>query len=422
MKHLLLLPALVLALSVPAWATEAWPQFRGPRADGHAGSAALPLTWSASDNVAWETPIPGRGWSSPVVGEGRVWMATATEEGQSLRAVGVDSRTGRILHDVELFHVAAPEPIHKVNSHASPTPALEAGRVYFFLGMYGAACLDASTGRILWKNTELTHDHGKNGPGSSPVLHGNLLLLNCDGTEQRFVTALDKRTGKRVWTTPRSNESNLEGKPGDLKKAYHTPTVIRVGDHEELVSMGAFRVSGFDPATGRELWWVDIPGFSNVPQLAYGHGLIFLATGFMKPELWAIRPGGSGNVTTSHVAWKVSRQAPQKPSPVVVGDEVYTLSDNGILTCLDARTGTIHYSERVGGEFSASPLVAGGRLYLFDQEGTGTIVATGKEFKVIGRNSLGDGFMASPAVEGNSLILRSRSRLYRVEAPSAKPQ
>ncbi|HAM73522.1 MAG TPA: pyrrolo-quinoline quinone [Verrucomicrobiales bacterium] len=392
-----------------------WPQFRGPAGDGHADSSHLPLSWSASENVAWESPIPGQGWSSPVVWGDSVWMATSTGEGASLRAVAVDARSGRLLHNVELFHITAPEPIHKLNSHASPTPVIEAGRVYFFFGMYGAACLDSETGRVLWRNTDLPHDHGKNGPGSSPVLQGDLLLLTCDGTEQRYVTALDKRTGKPVWRTPRSNGAQLEGKPGDLKKAYHTPLVIRVGDHEELITVGAFRLSGMDVKTGRELWWIDIPGFSNVPRPVYGHGLVYVATGFMKPEFWAVRPGGSGDVTQTHVAWKMARQAPQKPSPLLVGEEVYILSDNGILTCMDAVSGQIHYSERVGGEFSASPLASGDRIYLFDQEGTASVVAAGREFKVLARSALGDGFMASPAVVDNALIVRSRTRLYRIE-------
>jgi outer membrane protein assembly factor BamB len=331
----------------------------------------------------------------------------------------VATDSGRLRHDLELFQVATIEPIHQLNSHASPTPVIEAGRVYFFFGRYGAACLDSESGAVIWKNTELPHDHGQNGPGSSPILHGDRLILTCDGTVERYVTALDKRTGKRLWTTPRSNGPQLEGKALDLKKAYHTPEVIRVNGREELISMGAFRLSGFDPATGRELWWLEIPGFSNVTRPVYGHGLIYLATGFMKPEFWAIRPGGSGDVTQTHVAWKVTRQAPQKPSAALVGDEVYMVSDNGILTCMDARSGTIHYSERLGGEFSASPLVAGQRIYCFDQAGNTSVIAAGKQFRVVAKNALGDGFMASPAVTGDSLLLRSKTKLYRVENQSA---
>lgn len=398
-----------------AAATENWDQFRGPNGDGSTDSKHLPVTWSESENLAWQTEIPGTGWSSPVVWGSRIWMATATEDGRSLRAVCVATDSGKLLHDLELFRVAQPEPIHKLNSHASPTPVIEAGRVYFFFGMYGAACLDSESGEVLWKNAELPHDHGQNGPGSSPILHGNHLILTCDGTVERYVTALDKRTGKRAWTTPRSNGPQLEGKSPELKKAYHTPCVIRVNGRDELISMGAFRVSGFDPETGRELWWIDLPGFSNVTRPVYSHGLLYLATGFMKPELWAIRPGGSGDVTQSHVAWKVTRQAPQKPSVALVGDEVYMVSDNGILTCMDARTGTIHYSERLGGEFSASPLVAGNRLYLFDQDGNTSVVAAGKQFRVAAKSALGDGFMASPAVVGDALFLRSKTKLYRVD-------
>ena len=398
------------------FAANEWPQFRGPVGDGQTTSRNLPLTFTEDQNVVWQVDIPGQGWSSPVVSEGMIWMATATDEGKSLRAIAVDRKTGALRHNVELFQVAAPEPIHALNSHASPTPVIEDGRVYFFFGMYGAAALDSRTGEVLWKNTDLPHDHGKNGPGSSPILWRDLLILNCDGTVHRYVTALNKKTGKTVWRTERSNGADLEGKVGDLKKAYHTPTVIRVNDRDELISMGAFRLGGYDPATGKELWYVDIPGFSNVTRPVYGHGLIYLATGFMKPEFWAIRPGGSGDVSATHVAWKVTRQAPQKPSPVLIGNEVYMVADNGIVTCMDAREGTIHYSERLGGEFSASPLVMGDRIYFFDQAGKVTVLAAGKKFEVLGTSSLGDGFMASPAVAGDSLILRSKSKLYRVEA------
>jgi outer membrane protein assembly factor BamB len=398
---------------------EPWPEFRGPRGDGTTPARHLPVKWSATENVVWATDLPGTGWSSPVIWDKLLWLTTAKDDGHSLRALAVDAESGRLVHDVELFRVEAVEPIHSLNSHASPTPVIERDRVYCFFGRYGAACLDSQSGKVLWKNTDLAHDHGGNGPGSSPVLHGGRLFLTCDGTVERFVTALDARTGKRLWTTRRSNGPQLDGKALELKKAYHTPSVITVDGHDELISMGAFRVSGLDPATGRELWWADIPGFSNVTRPVFAHGLLYLATGFMKPELWAIRPGGQGDVTATHVAWKVSRQAPQKPAVAVVGQEVYMISDNGILTCLDAKSGTIHYSERLGGEFSASPLVAGNRLYFFDQQGNTSVVAAGKEFRVAAKSSLGDGFMASPAVLDDTLFLRSKTKLYRVQNQSA---
>lgn len=410
------LPVLLAWAISGSLAANHWPQFRGPDGDGQTTSRQLPLTWTEAENVVWQVDIPGTGWSSPVIWDEVIWMATATDEGRSLRAISVDRRSGTLLHNVELFQVEAPEPIHQLNSHASPTPVIEEGRVYFFFGMYGAAALDSRTGQILWKNSDLPHDHGRNGPGSSPILHGDQLILNCDGTEHRYVTALDRHTGRSLWRTDRSNGADLDGKVGDLKKAYHTPTVIRVNGRDELISMGAFRLSGFDPATGKELWWVDVPGFSNVTRPVYGHGLLFLATGFMKPELWAIRPGGSGNVSDTHVAWKVARQAPQKPSPVLVGDEVYMVADNGIVTCMDALSGKIHYSERLGGEFSASPLVAGDRIYFFDQSGKTTVLAAGREFQILGTSTLGDGFMASPAVAEDSLFLRSKTKLFRVES------
>jgi outer membrane protein assembly factor BamB len=392
-----------------------WPQFRGPLGNGHAAASGLPVTWSETQNVKWRTAIPGEGWSSPVVMGGRLWMQTALDGGRSLRAVCVDQTSGAVQHNVEVFYVEAPEEKHALNSHASPTPVVDDERVYVFFGMHGVACLDLASGKVLWKNTELKHDHDKNGPGSSPILHGDLLVLTCDGTEVQFLCALDKRTGKLRWKADRSNRAELAAKNFHLRKAYHTPEIIRVNGRDQLISMGAFRVCGYDPDNGRELWFVDLPGFSNVPRPVFGHGLLFIATGFMKPELWAIRPGGTGNLTRSNVAWKYAKQAPQKPSPILVGDQLFVLSDAGILTCLDAKSGRELWAERLGGEFSASPVFADGHLFFCNQAGVTTVLKPGANFEVVARNTLAGGFMASPAVAGKALYLRTKTHLYRIE-------
>src|SRR5258706_6418121 len=312
-------------------------------------------------------------------------METALDEGRSLRAVCVNGQSGKIEHDVEVFYVANPERKHAFNSFASPTPVLENGRVYVSFGMYGVACLDGRSGRTLLKNSCLKQDHDKNAAGSSPILYRDLFILNCDGTELRYVAALNKSTGKLAWKTSRSNTIN---KAGEFKKAYHTPLVISVNGRDQLVSMGAYRVSAYELLTGKEIWWVDIPGFSNVPGPAFGHGLVFIPTGFGKPELWAIRPDGYGDVTKTHVAWKVIKQAPAKPSPLVVGDQFYMISDNGILSCLEPKTGREIWSERIPGAYSASPVFADGRIYLFSEQGQTIVVKPDMKLSVLATNSL----------------------------------
>jgi outer membrane protein assembly factor BamB len=356
--------------------------------------------------------IPGEGWSSPVVESNQVWMQTALDRGKSLRAICVDRENGKIRHDVEVFHIDNPERKHAKNSFASPTPVIENGRVYISYGMYGVACLDGSSGKVLWENHELKHDHDKNGPGSSPIIYRDLFILNCDGTEQRFVAALNKFTGKLAWKTGRSNVIN---KAGEMKKAYHTPLVITSDDRDQLISMGAFRVSAYEPLTGKEIWWVDIPGFSNVPRPVFGNGLVFLSTGFMKPELWAIRTDGSGDVTKSHVKWKFIKQTPAKPSPLLIGNQLFMISDDGIATCLDAVSGKEIWSERVGGEYSASPVYADGKIYCFGEQGQTVVIKPGAKLNIVATNSLEDGFMASPAIAGKAFFARTKKNLYRIE-------
>ncbi len=403
---------LVWFLALSACASEDWPQFRGPDGQGHSDAIGLPQTWSEIQNVKWKTAIPGEGWSSPVVFGSQIWLATALEDGKSLRAVCVDRDSGKLVHNIEIFQVVAPAPKHALNSHASPTPVIEKGRVYFSFGMYGAACLNSDTGKILWKNTELKHDHGQNGPGSSPILYGGLFILNCDGTELRYVAALNKFTGILVWKTPRSNQIN---KSPELKKAYATPLIVNVNGKDQLISPGAFRVNSYEPRTGRELWFCDIPGFSNVPRPVFGHGLVYVCTGYMNSELFAIRPFGAGDVSATHVAWKTRKQVSFKPSPLLVGDQLYMISDSGIASCLNAKTGEPVWSERLEGEYSASPIFADGAIYFFSQQGLTTVIKPDTKLNVVATNTLAAGFMASPAIAGKALFLRTKTHLYRLE-------
>lgn len=393
-----------------------WPDYRGPGRDGCAPeSASIPLEWSESENVAWKTPMGGRGWSSPVIAEGRVWLTTANPEGTELMAVAVDLASGEILREELVFEVEAPQECNSLNSYASPTPAIEAGRVYVHFGYAGTACLDAATGEVLWSRRDLRCEHLE-GPGSSPLLHGELLFVHLDGADVQFVVALDKKTGETRWR--RERDVPLDELVPDMRKAFATPIVVPVGERELLVSSGARATFAYDVRDGAERWRVRHDGFSMSSRPLFAHGLVFINTGFMQPKLLAVRPDGEGDVTDSHVAWSTRKSVPTMPSPLIVGEHLYLVDDGGVASCLDAKSGELAWRERVGGRTCASPLFAAGRIYFFDRDGRTTVVAPGPEHRELAANDLDEGLMASAAVAGDALLLRTEQHLYRIEEPA----
>jgi outer membrane protein assembly factor BamB len=395
---------LFLVCSILAWRAargEDWPQFRGPGGQGHSAAAGLPLTWSEKDNVAWKTPIPGLGWSSPVIRGGKVWLTTALDGGRSLRALAIDAGSGKLLREVEVFAVESPGSIHAKNSHASPTPLLEEDRVYVHYGAHGTACL-REDGEVLW-SARLEYAHG-HGPGGSPVLFEDLLLVSCDGTDVQFVAALDKVTGDVRWKRDR---------PGRM--AYSTPLMIEVEGRPQLLSTGGGRAVAYAPRSGEELWWCTYDGYSLVPRPVAAHGLAFIATGYDSPSLLAVRLGGKGDVTGTHIAWRTSRGVPHNPSPIIIGDELYMVSDGGVASCLDARSGRLHWQERLGAQHSASPLHAGGRIHFLSETAATTIIAPGTTFRRLAFNELEGRSLASMAVWEKAIFLRTDRFLYRLE-------
>ena len=396
----------VITFSAASFATpslgEDWPQFRGPDGQGHSDERGLPLTWSETKNVKWKTAIPGKGWSSPVIQGDRIWLTTATEEGKSLRAISVDRNSGAIVQNVEIFRLKALGKISPKNSYASPTPVLEGDRVYLHFGAYGTACITQS-GEIVWQ-TRLEYDNGEHGSGGSPVIYDNLLIVSCDGLEAQFVVALDKVTGKVRWKKTREGY-----------QAYTTPLIVPLPAGDQIISPGAFRAIAYDPRTGKEIWQVKYgEGFSNVPRPVYGAGLVFICTGFQQPSLLAVRLDGRGDVSKSHIAWTLKRGVPFTPSPLLVGDELYLISDNGIASCLDAKTGNPYWQVRLGGNHSASPIYADGRIYFLSEEGESIVIAPGKQFKALAKNQLDGQTLASMAVSGSSIFVRSQTHLYRL--------
>lgn len=391
-----------------------WPQFRGPDGQGHGGAGPTPVTFGETEHVRWKTPLEGKGWSSPVVWRDQIWMTTALElEGgkESLRAVCVDRGSGKIRHDVEVFSVDQPPRLNAKNSYASPTGVLEEGRFYVHFGTMGTAALDTASGRVLWRNTELKLDH-KEGPGSSPMLWGDLLVVHCDGMDVQFVVALDKGTGQPIWKQTRSGTFDRDP---DLRKAYSTPLVVPTPDGEQMVSVGADHVWSYRPHTGEELWRFDYKGFSNVPRPCTGNGLVYICTGYMKPELWAIRAEGAGIRDQSEIVWRFQEQVPAIPSPIVVEGNLFFVSNNGVATGLDGTTGQRLWRERLGGDFSASPVEVGGRIYFGNERGEVFVVEAAAEFRLLATNQLDSGLMASPAVVGREMYWRTETSLYRVE-------
>jgi outer membrane protein assembly factor BamB len=331
--------------------------------------------------------------------------------------VSVDYATGRILHNVEVFHVENPDPVHSQNSFASPTPVMNEGRVYVHFGTYGSACLDAKTGEVLWRNQEWKCDH-QNGPGSSPIIWKDLFLVHLDGIDVQYLIALDKRSGQLVWKADRGGKMNENG---PFRKAYCTPLVVEHDGRPQLISPAADWVYAYDPATGKELWRANYGklGFSNVPRPVAGHGMIYISTCFMSPTMLAVRYDGSGDVSDSHIVWRNDRQAPKMPSALLVGDELYLVSDQGVATCLDAKTGDEIWAKRLGGNFNASPLYADGRIYFCNRDGVTYVVAAGREFRFLAENRLESAFFASPAVVEKSLVLRTDKALYRLQTRTA---
>jgi len=355
---------------------------------------------------------------------GQVWVTTATEDGHDFFAICVDATTGKVRFNEKVFHCDKPEPLgNDVNCYATPSAFLEPGRVYVHFGSYGTACLDTETGKALWQRTDLPCRHYR-GPSSSPVLFQNLVILTFDGADLQYVTALDKKTGATVWKTNRSvkwNDEDVPGqmaKDGDLRKAHSTPLLVTAADGKpQLLSTGAKAAYGYDPATGKELWRVQYPDWSTAPRPLYQKedGLAFLVTGLVKAEMWAVKTDGAGDVTDSKVAWKLKTHVAKTGSPLLVDGLIYMIADESFVTCVEAASGKVLWSERIGGKFAASPMYADGRLYFFDKEGTTTMLKPGRTFEVMATNKLADGFMASPAVTGKAMFLRTRSALYRVE-------
>ena len=388
-----------------------WPQFRGPGGQGISQAKDVPTKWSASENVAWKKEMPGQGWSSPVLSGGKIYLTAAIAEGNvptSLRAICVDAASGNILWNKEVFHRGGvPSIKHEKNSFASPTPIVTSDRLYVHFGHLGTAALDLE-GNVLWTQTNLNFIsvHGNAG---SPILLEGMLIFNCDGAVNPFIVALDAKGGQVKWKTPRKT-------PSRAMFSFSTPLAIEVEGKTQIVSPASGIVAAYEPENGKEIWRVGYGlGYSVVPRPIYTNGLVVLSSGFDNPVVYAIDPkGAKGDVTATHVKWKERKSAPCTPSIVAVGDEVYWVSDSGVAACADARTGQIHWSHRLGGNFSASPVAAEGRVYFQNEAGVGFVVKAGKTYELISENDLGEKSLASYCVADGGIFIRTEAHLWKI--------
>jgi outer membrane protein assembly factor BamB len=412
-----------------------WPQFRGPNGNGHATAKNLPVTWGGVlESYAWKQSIPGRGWSSPVVIDGRIWLTTAesvaipeSEQAGEERvhreggfsdfkahrsvtffAIELDANSGAILRKLELFTVDRPPSIHATNSYASPTPTTDGARLYCHFGSLGTVGIDMDTGRILWKQTLSVDDI--TGSGSSPILFGDRLIISCDGADEQFVAALDKQTGALLWRTARPP---IEVKESFMRRAFSTPLLIDYLGRQQVIVPTAGWLVSYDPFSGAE-WWRcrTAKGYSVIPQPAFYDGLVFTCSGYLKPELWAIRADGSGDVSETHVAWKHTRQVPEIASPIVVDDGLYFVSAAGVLSCLRAIDGQARWQHRLEGSYASSPIFADNKLYITNQSGLTTVVKPAPIYAELAKNQTFGETMASIAIAGESLLLRTDPVLY----------
>ncbi len=416
---------LFFCLCTVSFAADApWNQFRGPRGDGSSTEKELPVKFGeGSKEIVWKTAILGRAWSSPVVWGKQIWLTNAPDIQGSLKervkldkpmelsVVCVDLETGKVIHNRKLFEVSELQVTHQTNTFASPTPFIEEGRAYIHFGSYGTACLDTKTGQTIWGRRDLECDHWR-GPGSSPIVHGDLLYLTFDGYDFQYIAALDKKTGKTVWKKDRDIDYHTTD--GDAKKGYSTPAIIEVGGRELLISPFAYATIAYEPKTGEPIWTVFHKGMNAAARPLYGNGLVYINSADGPNPLVAVNPQGTGDIT-KNIVWSSSKQIPKRSSQILVGDTLFMMNDSGVASCLDAKTGTEVWSKRLSGAYWSSPLLADGLIYCWSQEGDVPVFKAGREFELIAENKFEDGFTASPAVAGKSLIVRTKTHLYRIE-------
>ena len=387
-----------------------WPRWRGPSGQGLVSGTGYPDRWSATENVLWKTPVPGGGNSSPIIWRDRILLTTAYEGGRRLSVLAFRRSDG-----VRLWETLAPDGrrdsgTHFKNGHASATPATDGERVYVSFGTRGLLALDLN-GKIVWQQ-DLGQMDAYHGTAGSPLLYKDRLILYQDQYSGSFIAAFDTRTGKQLWRTTR-----------DASVGWGTPIAVRVGDHDEIIVNSQNRVHAYDPATGRELWRCGGTTYEVIPTPVVGYGMVFCSSGRAGPTL-AIRPGGRGDVTRSHLAWSSPRGSPFVPSPILYGESLYMVNDMAsIVTSLDARTGRLMWQGRLGVAqregFSASPVAVDGKVFFTNDDGDTFVLRAGPTFEILHVNRLGEQILASPALVEGRWYFRTGSRLIAIGRPGS---
>jgi outer membrane protein assembly factor BamB len=408
----------------PKAAAENWPRFRGPNGQGHSSETGLPVNWSATSNLAWKTAIPGEGWSSPIVWDGKVFLTSATENGSKCHVFCIDGASGKISWDKHVFD-QQPRRKEGKNSYATPTPATDGKNVFAVFGDGSVVALTMS-GDVAWTNREVQF-YSRHGLGASPIVYGDLVIMSYDGSapvtaagnypqvtdtertgwqipwDKSFVAALDTKSGRRVWT----------GKRGLSRIAHVTSVIARVDGKDQVVSGAGDRLQGFDPKTGELIWSIYAQGEGVTPSPVLGEGMVFASSGFEKTTLRGVKPGGArGDVTESHIAWEQKKGVPTQPSPIYVKPYLYAITDGGIATCYSPTNGESVWQERVGGNFSASPVYADGKIYFLSEAGETTVIEAGPQFRILAKNPLGEKCQASMAISNQRLFIRSDKNLF----------
>lgn len=395
---------------------ENWPRFRGPTGQGHSAETGLAVEWTAEKGIAWKTPIPGAGWSSPIVWENRVYVTSALDDGSACHLLALDRDTGAIVWDREVFKQELKRKENK-NSFATPTPCTDGKRVYVCFADGGLAAVSL-TGDVVWTNRDFPF-YSKHGLGESPIVYQDLLIMPRDGSspgpdvkvgwkepwDQAFVLALDAATGKGRWKTAR----------GMSRVSHMTPLVLKVDGRDQLISPAGDRIQGFNPLNGELLWSAYSQGEGVTPSPVFGKTLLYTSSGFEAPTVRAVKlEGAKGEVTTSHIVWEQLKGTPTQSSLIYVAPHVYAVTDNGVLTCYDGDNGEIVWQDRLAGKFSSSPVYADGKLYFLSEDGTTYVLQPGTEFKVVAQNSLSEVCQASMGVSAGKLFVRTATTLFAI--------
>lgn len=377
----------------------------------------IATTWNESKNIKWKTEIQGKGWSTPVITGDQIWITTATEDGKKMYAVCLNKESGKILHNIQVLENEKVKWKNEMNTYATPSPVAADGYVYAEFGPYGTVCIEAKSGMIIWKRTDVSAENIPHGPASSPIIFKNLIILHHDAADSHKITALNRKTGATVWQVNRPPEF-YEGLQEAWRKSHTSPIIISVNGKDQLISVGSQLCQVFDPETGKEIWRVTYGGGdSTVSSPLFWNGIVYINTGLRPTELWAVRHDGKGDVTATNIIWKCKENVPGISTPVITNGLIFMVNEKGLLSCLDAKTGQLIWKKKLQGNynFNTAPVTLEDKIYLTNMDGVTTVIKADKKFQVVAENKLEGKFIARPLFSENSLIMRSDTHIYRIE-------